>query len=313
MERALYGPAGFFRRGAPADHFRTSAHASPLFAGALARLVATVDAALGRPDPLDLVDVGAGRGELLLALAAALPAGVRARLRAVAVEVAPRPAGLPAWLDWRAAAPDAVTGVLLATEWLDNVPLDLARAGRYVTVDAAGREGRGGPLAAADAAWCARWWPGPGPAEIGRSRDAAWAGAVARLRRGVALAVDYGHTLADRPAGGSLVGYRGGRRVPPVPDGRTDLTAHVALDSAAAAAGAPYRLVRQRDALRALGVDGGRPPLESAHRDPAAYLRALAAAGAAGELLDPGGLGGHWFLLHPRGLGDLDPLAAGPG
>jgi hypothetical protein len=37
------------------------------------------------------------------------------------------------------------------------------------------------------------------------------------------------------------------------------------------------------------------------------YLRALSTASAAAELLDPAGLGGHWWLLHgvgidPRGI-----------
>ncbi|MET8530074.1 hypothetical protein ABZV06_30495, partial [Micromonospora sp. NPDC005172] len=69
MSQALYGPDGFFVTGAgPADHFRTSVHASPAFAAALLRLVAEVDSALGHPPRLDVVDVGAGRGELLLAL-----------------------------------------------------------------------------------------------------------------------------------------------------------------------------------------------------------------------------------------------------
>jgi hypothetical protein len=61
-------------------------------------------------------------------------------------------------------------------------------------------------------------------------------------------------------------------------------------------------LVTQRAALRALGVDGARPPLALAHRDPAAYLRRLADAGAAAELTDPAGLGGHYWLLQPVGL-----------
>src|SRR4051794_20107305 len=135
MQSALYGPAGFFTSGAgPAAHFRTSAHASPLFAGALARLVCAVDAALGEPDPFDLVDVGAGRGELLGAVLAALPETVAARVRAVAVELAPRPADLPTDIAWLAEMPESVIGLLLAVEWLDNVPLELARGGRYLRV-----------------------------------------------------------------------------------------------------------------------------------------------------------------------------------
>jgi hypothetical protein len=42
--------------------------------------------------------------------------------------------------------------------------------------------------------------------------------------------------------------------------------------------------------------------LELARTDPAGYLRALAAAGAAAELIDPAGLGGHWWLLHSIGV-----------
>ena len=80
MESALYGPDGFFRRPAgPAAHFRTSVHASPQFAGAVLELLTRVDAALGHPDPVDFVDVGAGRGELITAVADAAPSGLADR------------------------------------------------------------------------------------------------------------------------------------------------------------------------------------------------------------------------------------------
>ena len=106
----------------------------------------------------------------------------------------------------------------------------------------------------------------------------------------------------SRPAYGTLTGFRAGRQVAPVPDGTCDVTAHVAMDAVAVAAGTPYTLMTQRAALRALGVDGGRPPLDLARTDPAGYLRALSAAGAAAELTDPSGLGGHWWLLHTIGI-----------
>ncbi len=312
MSGGLYGPAGFFVRGdgAPAGHFRTSVHASPLFAGALLRLVEQVDAALGRPKVFDLVDVGAGRGELLSTLRVLLPAEVGDRVRLTGVEVAPRPAGLDPRIGWRPDVPDGVVGLLVATEWLDNVPLDVADqddAGRLrkVLVDpASGAESLGPPVDAADLFWLSRWWPQPGRAEIGWPRDAAWADAVHRVRLGCALAVDYGHVRGERPPFGTLTGFRGGRQVRPVPDGSCDVTAHVAIDAVALAAGTPYRLLRQRAALRALGVNGARPPLELARRDPAAYVRALAAAGAAAELTEPEGLGGHWWLLHTIGIAD---------
>ncbi|WP_446214709.1 SAM-dependent methyltransferase [Micromonospora sp. IBSANI012] len=347
MDAALYGPAGFFVAGAgPAAHFRTSAHAPGVLATALSRLVDQVDAALGRPDRLDVVDVGAGRGELLRALARAVgadghptgrpaspeaptataaaapspaaPVPLAHRVRLTAVERAPRPDDLPAGIDWRDEIPDGVTGLLVATEWLDNVPLDVAvhdgDGWRYLLVDpASGAESVGDPVDAADLDWLHRWWPAPvaaGRAEIGRTRDDAWADAVGKLDRGLALAVDYGHLRQERPVDGTLTGYRAGRQVPPVPDGSRDVAAHVAVDSVATAgarvAGCAYTLVSQREALRALGADGGRPPLTLAGRDPAGYLRALAAASAVAELTDPAGLGGHWWLRQPVGV---DPAA----
>lgn len=332
MDTALYGPGGFFVTGAgPAAHFRTSAHVAPVLGSALLRLVDRVDRALGRPDRLDVVDIGAGRGELLRTLAALAPAELAHRLRLTAVELAPRPERLPATIGWRDTLPSGIVGLLLGTEWLDNVPFDLAGTGpagwHQVLVDpATSAQSIGPPTEAADLDWLIRWWPTesdqpdqpdqPAPlpgarAEIGRARDTAWATAVGAVERGLALAVDYGHLRAERPLGGTLTGFRAGRQVPPVPDGSCDLTAHVAMDSVAAAgkavAGVPYTLVTQRAALRALGADGGRPPLTLATTDPTGYVRALAAASTAAELTDPAGLGGHWWLLQPVGL-DPDRL-----
>ncbi|MET9697166.1 SAM-dependent methyltransferase [Streptomyces sp. NPDC006529] len=308
MEAALYGPGGFYVRPGgpgPAGHFRTSVHASPLFAGAVARLLLRVDAELGRPAELDLVDVGAGRGELLTGVLGALAPEVAARVRAYAVERAPAPAGLDPRIRWVAEPPAGTRGLLFANEWLDNVPLDVAEDGRYVLVDREGTESRGGPLEAADREWLERWWPGErGRAEIGRPRDEAWAAAVASVERGLAVAVDYAHTREARPPYGTLTGFREGREVPPVPDGGADVTAHVALD---ACAGAGAVLLSQREALGVLGVSGGRPPLGLASVDPVAYVRGLAAAGEAAELTARGGLGDFGWLVQPVGL------AAWPG
>jgi SAM-dependent MidA family methyltransferase len=130
----------------------------------------------------------------------------------------------------------------------------------------------------------------------------AWADAVSSVRRGCALTVDYGHLRDARPPLGTLTGFRGGRQVLPVPDGSCDVTAHVAVDAVAVSVGQPYRMITQREALQALGVDGARPALDLARSDPAGYLRALSMAGAAAELTDPGGLGAHWWLLHEVGI-----------
>ncbi|MFF4187045.1 SAM-dependent methyltransferase [Streptomyces sp. NPDC001691] len=301
-ERALYGDGGFYLRPeGPAGHFRTSVHASPLFAGAVARLLTEVAAPLG-PGPVDLVDVGAGRGELLTGVLAALPAGFP--VRAYAVERAARPAGLDPRIDWRDTIPSGIRGLLFANEWLDNVPVDVAEVdsegvARLVLVRPDGTETLGAPVAGADAEWLDRWWPLTEPgtrAEIGRPRDEAWAGAVSSLDAGLAVAVDYAHTKGARPPFGTLSGFRGGREVAPVPDGSCDITAHVALD---ACAGAGAELVTQREALSRLGVSGARPPLSLASSDPAAYVRGLAAAGEAAELTSRGGLGDFGWL-HQR-------------
>ncbi|MFF3839226.1 SAM-dependent methyltransferase [Streptomyces sp. NPDC001930] len=314
-ERALYGPGGFYLRPeGPAGHFRTSVHASPLFAAAVARLLAEVAGELGTSE-VDLVDVGAGRGELLTGVLTALgsgdgSAGGGLTVRAYAVERADRPAGLDPRIEWTDRLPRGVRGLVFANEWLDNVPVDVAEAdaegtARYVEVRQDGTERLGGPVSGADAEWLARWWPlrEPGArAEIGRPRDEAWASAVASLAAGRAVAVDYAHVRDARPPFGSLTGFRAGREVPPVPDGSCDLTAHVALDACAAAVGpVPERspvaeLVAQREALGRLGVSGGRPPLSLASTDPVAYVRALSSAGEAAELTARGGLGDFLWL-----------------
>jgi SAM-dependent MidA family methyltransferase len=307
MGRALYaeGTGFFVATAAPAEHFRTSVHASPLFVSALLRLLERVDLALGSPATLDVVDVGAGRGELLRGLAMTAGPELGARLRLTAVELAPRPAGLPPSIAWVASPPAHVTGLLLATEWLDNVPLDLAELDpsgvpRYVNTDGS----PGSTLSTVDGEWLEQWWPlVPGHcAEIGLPRDLAWRDAVSTVEQGLAVCVDYGHLKDERPPLGTLTGYRYGRQVPPVPDGDCDLTAHVAFDALATPRST---VLRQRDALRALGVSGARPPLALAATDPAAYLRALGAASEAAELTDPAGLGAHFWLLEPVGLPSL--------
>nr|WP_234380769.1 SAM-dependent methyltransferase [Streptomyces sp. CMB-StM0423] len=366
MRRALYGPEGFYRRGGPgtgaAAHFRTSVHASPLFAAAVAELARRVAIALGRPAELDVVDVGAGRGELLTGVLAAYEGP--GRLRPYAVEVGPRPGGLDARITWLAQPPEGVRGLLFANEWLDNVPVEVAEtdeggAPRYVEVAADGTERLGAEVGGADAEWLRRWWPLAGAppgsrAEIGAPRDAVWSAAVTTLTAGLALTADYAHTRATRPPYGTLTAFRDGQEVRPVPDGSCDVTAHVALDAVAAGLvrkggtgqpedgdgpgerptrhpadrhpaetdggsphappsraaperGRPPLLMSQREALRGLGLDGSRPPLALASTDPAGYLRRLATAGQAAELLDPAGLGGFTWLAHHVGIAPVIP------
>ena len=202
MQNALYGPDGFFVRAdaGPADHFRTSVHASPLFAAAVAAPDQPRRRGPRPPRPFDVVDVGAGRGELLTALHAALGADLADRIRLAGVEKA----AAAGRAERRRSSGGATcrtpsSGVLLATEWLDNVPLDVAEvdeAGRLrrVLVDrrparrrlgAAGRRGR--PDAGSHAGGRPRTRrPGPGRDRLapGRGLGRRGRGGAARVRAG---------------------------------------------------------------------------------------------------------------------------------
>lgn len=310
-DTALYGADGFFRRESPAAHFRTSVHASPLFARALVTLV--------RSAGLDtVVDIGAGRGELLSQMHRIDPT-----LTLLGVEVAARPADLPDEIAWTSALPESVDGLVVANEWLDNIPchvveMDAEGMPRVVHVDpVSGEETLGAAMTdrsvpASLATWVQRWWPldtgEPGTlAEVGTTRDSAWADVVARVQRGFAIAVDYGHTADDRPPFGSLRSYLRGTEVDVLPNGSRDVTAHVAVDAVADRVGG--RVVRQRDALHALDVSGRRPDLALATSAPARYLAELAVASEAAELTAETGLGDFWWVVSALGVehpfGDL--------
>jgi len=196
--------------------------------------------------------------------------------------------------------PAVLSGLVIANEWLDNVPCDVAELDedgvpRYLLADLS----LGEVVAGNDLRWLEEWWPlrEPGDrAEIGRARDLAWASVVERLADGgVAVAIDYGHVRAGRPPYGTVTGFRAGRECDPVLDGSCDVTAHVALDSLGGS------LVLQRDALRALGVSAARPSLELAQTEPLRYVAELSSAGEAAELLDPSGLGGFGWVWTAAG------------
>lgn len=309
-EEALYAEGGFFRRpgSPPSAHFRTSVHASPVFAQAVLTLARYAGLRT-------VVDVGAGGGELLVALHR-LDRG----LQLVGVELTDRPAGLPDEVDWRHDLPTSTVALLVANEWLDDVPVEVVEltgdGWRLVLVDpASGGEQLGPPPDDADLAWLHRWWPAGDVgdrAEVGRPRDEAWSGAVRSLGRGIAVAVDYAHHRDARPPAGSLTGYRDGRQVPPLPDGSCDVTSHVALDACAEAgqdAGAAQTLLTtQRAALHTLGVRRSMPPHELSRDDPAGYVRALSAAGEVAELTDPSSLGGFGWLVQGVGVALPQPL-----
>jgi SAM-dependent MidA family methyltransferase len=248
--------------------------------------------------------------------------------RIVAVDVVDRPEGLDERIEWirspgGAALPDELAdlgdALVIAHEWLDVVPCDIAEVDeegrlRYVFVDpGTGTETLGDGLSIIDTVWASQHWPASRPGErveIGRSRDLAWRDLVWRVRSGTLVAVDYGHTRAARPGGGSLAAYAGGRQVRPVPDGSCDITAHVAMDSLD-----HDELRTQREILRELGVLGRTPPIGQASSDPLGYLRALERAGAEALLIEAHGFGAFWWAVkRVRSDGGAgDPVRREPG
>ncbi|GAB76949.1 SAM-dependent methyltransferase, MidA family [Austwickia chelonae] len=306
--QALYDPErGFYRRQAPREHFTTAAQGIPGSSLLLARALAT----LCRRHDLDtVVDLASGRGELATALTLTAP-----HLQIYAVDIVERPPGLPDTITWvtTAGGPDLtglprIDGALtFALEWLDVIPcpiwqLDDKNVPRTVLVAPDGHEtlgpgpGEPGGPTPEDLAWYHTWWPtdeqNPGSRiEIGRTRDDAWNHLLEQVPRGLALAVDYGHTADTRPRHGTLTGYRDGRQRPPAPDGLSDITAHVAVDSLT-----HDRLDDQRHSLHELGISANPPDPEQAATDPTAYLAGLSTSSAAARLLDPYGLGGFTWI-----------------
>lgn len=238
------------------------------------------------------------------------------KTRVVAVDVVARPDDLDERIEWvhspgGAAVPAELGGpderdhledaLVIAHEWLDVVPCTIAqvdadRTLREVLVDpASGAEILGDPLGPEDLAWARAYWPDPLPGEaveVGRQRDLAWADLVGRVRSGMLVAVDYGHTRAARPREGSLTAYVAGRQVEARPDGSCDLTAHVAMDSLE-----HDELGTQREVLRGLGVLGRTPPVSDAAADPLGYLAGLERAGLEAQLIEPHGFGAFWWAV----------------
>ena len=309
---ALYGPRGFYRSAAgPGAHFTTATHGSTgrVLAEALLRLAA-------ENQLTTVVDVGAGRGELLHHLCAAQRATDAAtpRVRLVGVDVEQPAADLPADVEWLlspggAALPDELRGLegvlVVAHEWLDVVPCVVAEVDEATTLrerhvdPATGAESWGPPLSGELLQWAGEHWFTTTPGErveVGLSRDRAWADLVSRVDSGLLVAIDYGHTAGERPTHGTLTAYREGRQVEPVPDGTCDLTAHVAMDSLD-----HDELVDQRTALRRLGVDGSAPPVDLARTDPPTYLAALERSSAAAALTARGGFGDFLWAFRRKG------------
>ncbi|WP_219106351.1 SAM-dependent methyltransferase [Austwickia sp. TVS 96-490-7B] len=305
---ALYGSAGLWRREEPCEHFATSVQGIPgtttILADALARLAQ--DHHLKR-----IVDMAAGSGELAACLARRHP-----DIDVLAIDIRKRPSDLPETVRWHRTPggsqlgtgwPHLTQTLVIAHEWLDAIPCPILERGsdgelRTVFVDhLTGTEELGKPADREQIDWCRQWWPWddlpPGARiEVGLPRDRAWDDLLSRAEDALVVAIDYGHLRTARPTYGTLTGYRHGRATAPIPDGRHDLTAHVAVDSLR-----HDRILTQRQALLDLGVNPGQPDPSRAVTDPARYLAELAQCSAAARMMAPQGLGGFFWVLARTG------------
>jgi hypothetical protein len=305
---SAFGPDGFWRRHWPDEHFRTASTSGSGIAEALA---AVLDRYVGGDA---VVDVGAGRGDLLKAMA-----GLRPGLRLAGIDLRGRPKGLPEEIRWAADMWDVryagwTTGqaetllresgpvLVVCCEWLDDLPCRVvhreADGWREVVVDDGGQQRPGPRLVGADLDWADRWWPAGQRAEVGLTRDRAWSALanVVHRRGGCAVLIDYGHRRPERPLDGSFAAYRDGRSVDPMPSAEMNLTAHVSIDSVRAAGEAAGLITdlccRQSEAIARLGSPAPVDP------DP---LVDLSRRSEQAVLSSSYGWGSHWWLVQHSG------------
>jgi SAM-dependent MidA family methyltransferase len=322
MERALAEPGlGYYAtseaRPTRAGDYLTAPELHPLFGRCLARYIERAWRRLGQPARFEVREYGAGRG----ALAASVRNGLEADGSVLADGLAWQPVDLPG--RWAEAPRGPVTGLVLANEFLDALPVHRIgwSGGRLVEYHVTWRHGWFHEVAAAPStpALAERLADdGVGlregqRAEVSLAADI-WLTEVARsIERGWVLVIDYGHEAgrlfgADRMRG-SLVTYRGHRagEDPFVAVGRQDITAHVdltALRRLASGVGlGDPRLTSQARFLLDLGLGDLLSELgRSEGADPDAYLEARASVG---RLLDPRHLGGFRVLEWCRGTEPL--------
>jgi len=293
MELALYEPClGYYSAGASklgaAGDFVTAPELAPLFGRCLA---VQCEAVLGTLGGGDLLELGAGSGAMAATVLAelerrdALPrryrildvsADLRERQRETIAAAVP---GLADRVEWLDRLPGDFTGVIVANEVLDALPVErfVMRGGEVASLGVAVREGR--------LAWC------EGPASerlveavrhIERDTGAAWPegyvsevnlalgpwlGAIAAaLARGVMLFVDYGlprreYYSPERSEGTLLCHFRHRFHEDPFArPGLQDITAWVdftAVAEAALAAGLDLAgYTTQAHFLLGSGLDG---------------------------------------------------------
>ncbi|HDH03145.1 MAG TPA: hypothetical protein ENH15_02740 [Actinobacteria bacterium] len=294
-----------------------------MFGETIARFVEEERGRLGS-DRFAVAELGAGSGSLLAPLASTLTFDPDPLIAIDLSPAARSKLGVTVPTATVAVSLDEVapfSGVMIANELIDNVPMALAvRQGndwreRWVGSDGVDLVWVDAPVRLEVEEWLGRW-AGPvqdgGIVEVQLEAQALVLAALGKLDGGALVLVDYGNTaegLANRRGEGTVRTYQG-HHLGPHPleaPGETDLTADVnfsALIDALTEAGAQTELVRQDEFLEGLGIRGRLDRMRvdelAAARDGEAMtqleVRSLRTAGET--------------LLHPRGLGDFRVLIA---
>jgi NADH dehydrogenase [ubiquinone] 1 alpha subcomplex assembly factor 7 len=322
MDLALYGPGGFYDQPpvGRGGHFLTSPHVHPVFAELLLRAVLDLRDRLGRPEPLPIVEVGAGDGTLAATLLRLLEERGGPAVDYAVVERSPGAraalADLPVRVIERmgvAEHPDAM--VVVANELLDNLPFRRVRGTSDGAVEIRIDADRDGfvevdvPCDAKVAKFVAEQGPlAPSQEVIVPIGALGFVDELATtIRRGYALLIDYG---SARGPASDVHGYREHRVLEDVlrDPGSADITAGVdfgAIVRRAERGGLQsLGLASQRDALLALGfaewnaVQLDRQGSLLARGEGGPATRVWEGRGRASLLVDPGGLGRQkWLLL----------------
>jgi NADH dehydrogenase [ubiquinone] 1 alpha subcomplex assembly factor 7 len=276
MAEALGHPRlGYYRTALPvgaAGDFTTAPEISQMFGELLGAWLAERWLAMGRPQPVHLVELGPGRGTLMAdALRATRGvAGFHAALGLHLVEINPRLQALqqtalgdfkPSWCARLDDVPDGPM-LLVANEFFDALPVrQFEKTPRGWAERMVGLAPDGETLRLALAPGVTPYAsllpdaPAGAQAEISEAGRTLAASIGARLRRdgGWALIVDYGY---DHDRGASLQAVRGHRGAVLLDrPGETDLSAHVDFAALAQATGMPtFGPVGQGEFLRRLGI-----------------------------------------------------------
>ena len=339
MEAALYTPCGGYYdrpgRIAPSGDFFTSPSAHPAFGALVCVQLREMARLLDDPDPLTVLEMGAGDGTLardIAGYAANLDPGFAVRLRYVATDRAvtkqdarqSTAIAVPQTVRANHMPFGAVAGCVLSNELLDSFPVHrfTIREGAvrelYVTVDGDRFVEEEGPPSTpaieVRLASITKALPDGYRGEVNLGLDA-WAGDVSSaLDRGFVLTIDYGHAVEDlygpeRSPGTLRCYYRHTLGSDPFSHvGEQDITAHVdfsAVDAALRGRGLQrIGATTQAEFLDALG-------LRSMTRRLGALCGTQTALNANRmamlSLARPEGLGAHKVVAHAKGV-EVPPL-----